>query len=65
LEVADNGRSFDVAHLTKAKWGKHLGLVGMRERVAMVGGKFVVVSAKGSGTTIRATVPLGKAKLSK
>jgi PAS domain S-box-containing protein len=59
VEVTDNGRSFDVALLSSEKWGKHLGLVGMRERVTMVGGTFSVESAKGSGTTVRATVPLG------
>jgi PAS domain S-box-containing protein len=62
LEVADNGRSFDVAYMATEKWGRHLGLVGMRERVAMVGGTFSVESAKGVGTTVRATVPLGRKK---
>jgi PAS domain S-box-containing protein len=62
LEVADNGRSFDVAYMATKKWGKHLGLVGMRERVAMVGGTFSVESSKGVGTTVRAMVPLGGKK---
>jgi len=35
-----------------------LGLLGMRERLEMVGGKFTVTSAPGRGTTVVAQVPL-------
>jgi signal transduction histidine kinase len=35
-----------------------LGLLGMRERLEMVGGKFVVESSPGKGTTIQAQIPL-------
>jgi signal transduction histidine kinase len=41
----------------QAKNGKHLGLLGMRERVEMVGGTFGVESAPGRGTTVRVVVP--------
>ena len=41
-----------------AKKNKRLGLLGMRERVEMVGGKFTVESAPGKGTTIQAQIPL-------
>jgi PAS domain S-box-containing protein len=58
LEIADNGKSFDVSHVSKAKWSNRLGLVGMRERVEMVGGTLSVVSASGAGTIVRAVVPL-------
>ncbi len=57
LEISDNGRSFQVARILKARRNKHLGLIGMRERVEMVGGKLSVESAPGKGTTIRAEVP--------
>ena len=40
---------------------KHLGLLGMRERLEMVGGKFIVESSPGKGTTIQAQIPFGKA----
>jgi signal transduction histidine kinase len=33
----------------------------MRERLEMVGGKFVVESSPGKGTTITAQLPLGNA----
>jgi len=35
-----------------------LGLLGMRERVEMVGGVFSVDSTLGKGTTIRALIPM-------
>ena len=63
LEVADDGKAFDVGRLASAAWVNHLGLHGMRERVEMVGGRFSVVSASGTGTTIQAEVPLGKKAL--
>jgi signal transduction histidine kinase len=44
-----------------AKGNKRLGLLGMRERVEMVGGTFCVESAPGKGTTIRARIPFGNA----
>jgi PAS domain S-box-containing protein len=65
LEIADNGKSFDIKRIEIKKATKHLGLIGMRERVGMVGGKFSVESAKGIGTTVRATVPSGKGNLTK
>jgi signal transduction histidine kinase len=57
LEVHDNGRSFDVAAVLHAKRHKRLGVVGMRERVEMVGGDFSVTSVPGKGTTVRAEIP--------
>ncbi|MHB1306676.1 MAG: sensor histidine kinase, partial [Limisphaerales bacterium] len=58
LEIHDDGKSFAVDQLSAPKRRKRLGLVGMRERVEMVGGNFAVESAPGQGTTIRAQVPL-------
>src|SRR6185436_14254141 len=58
LEVRDNGKSFRVQRARFGKGKKRLGLLGMRERVEMVGGRFTVESAPGRGTTIRAQIPL-------
>jgi len=58
LQIADNGKSFQVDRVLFAKKNKRLGLLGMRERVEMVAGNFEVESVKGTGTTIRAKVPL-------
>jgi signal transduction histidine kinase len=42
----------------QAKGRKRLGLLGMRERVEMVGGTFCVESAPGKGTTIVVEIPV-------
>ncbi len=57
MEVKDNGKSFEVQRVLSTKRNKGLGLLGMRERVEMVGGRFAVESAPGKGTTIRAEIP--------
>jgi signal transduction histidine kinase len=54
--VEDDGVGFD-AESTTAPTGR-LGLVGMRERVALVGGTLTIESSPGRGTTIIACVPL-------
>jgi len=58
LEIHDNGKSFDLNRILHAKRHKRLGLLGSRERVEMVGGKFSIDSAPGKGTTIRAEIPI-------
>ncbi len=58
MEVKDNGRSFDVDRVLFAKKINRLGLLGMRERVEMVGGRFLIESMKGAGTTIKVGVPI-------
>ena len=55
LEVVDNGHGFDVA---TALATSGLGLVSMQERLRLVNGEFAVESKPGSGTVIRALVPL-------
>jgi len=51
--IDDDGCGFD----PKAGGGG-LGLVGMRERVALVGGRMTIESREGAGTTIHVEVPL-------
>jgi signal transduction histidine kinase len=58
LEIHDNGKSFEMERILFAKRHKRLGLLGSRERVEMVGGKFGVESAPGRGTTISAEIPI-------
>jgi signal transduction histidine kinase len=60
MKIHDNGKSFDVNGVLKAKGRKRLGLLGMRERLEMVGGSFGVESVPGKGTTITAQIPLSK-----
>jgi len=57
LEVYDDGRGFDLAAAERDS--SHMGLLAMRERLALVDGRLDIRTAKGSGTTISATVPLG------
>jgi len=57
MEVKDNGKSFQVQGVLPTGRNKGLGLLGMRERVEMVGGRFTVESSPGKGTTIRAEIP--------
>ena len=57
MEVTDNGCGFAVEGKGSAKKNNRLGLLGMRERVEMIGGTFSVESAPGNGTTIRVEIP--------
>lgn len=57
LTVHDNGRSFRPDRLLASPTTQRLGLLGMRERVEMVGGRFTIESARGQGTTIQAEIP--------
>jgi len=58
MELKDDGKSFNVENAMNLKGGKHLGLIGMRERLEMIGGRFSVRSAPGEGSTIVAEIPL-------
>ena len=62
MEIHDNGKSFEVERVLFAKRNKRLGLLGMRERVEMVGGTFCVESTAGNGTTIRVEIPLDNSR---
>jgi signal transduction histidine kinase len=57
MEINDDGKSFRVERVLLATRNKRLGLVGMRERVEMVGGSFHIESAPGKGTTVHAQIP--------
>lgn len=51
--IEDDGKGFDVNHILNADLTKdHLGLKGMQERIESIGGKLVIESNKGIGTTI-------------
>lgn len=58
LIVEDNGKGFDASAVAQLEPGKHLGLLGMDERVSMHGGKLDIESKIGEGTTIIARIPL-------
>jgi signal transduction histidine kinase len=54
FEVADDGKGFDVGSTTHGT-----GLQGMADRLDALGGRFEVISAPGTGTTISGTLTLG------
>jgi len=56
LRVHDDGKGFEMPPPQSQTIG--LGLLGMKERAALVGGRTRITSAPGKGTTVDATLPL-------
>jgi PAS domain S-box-containing protein len=61
LLIHDNGRGFD---LVDPSLSRSLGLLGMRERAAILGGQVNISSAPGKGTTVAAWIPLSSQEAS-
>jgi two-component system, chemotaxis family, CheB/CheR fusion protein len=63
LIIEDNGQGFDLKNVAmqrgEEKW---MGLIGMRERAALLGGEVKIESRPGSGTTIFVRIPLPPAE---
>jgi NO-binding membrane sensor protein with MHYT domain len=60
--VNDDGVGFDVADARRrAEAGESLGLLGMLELAALAGGTVAIVSASGTGSTVRVRLPLSAA----
>jgi signal transduction histidine kinase len=57
VEISDNGKSFDSQTI------RGMGLIGMHERVRHLGGTLTIDSRPGLGTSVRAELPLDRAKL--
>lgn len=63
LIVTDFGCGFDVAAATaRAASGSSLGVLSMRERATLLGGRVEIESEPGRGTRVRATFPLDEAR---
>jgi signal transduction histidine kinase len=59
VEVEDDGAGFDVSRMTQPRAsGEGLGLLGMRERVALLGGRLDIESEPDRGTRVVAVLPL-------
>lgn len=56
LIIEDDGVGFD-AHRVGVAGGKELGLVGMRERTALIGGTVDIESQPGVGATVVVRIP--------
>lgn len=57
VEINDDGKSFQIQDVMTGRGRKKLGLLGMKERIEMVGGTFKIDSIPGSCTTIKASIP--------
>ncbi len=55
LRIEDRGRGFE---FQSVKASQSAGLVAMKERAALVGGKFSIESSLGKGTTVNLALPL-------
>lgn len=58
MTVKDDGKGFSAERMLHAKKRKRLGLLGMSERLEMIGGTLIVESVPGKGTAIIAQIPL-------
>ncbi len=56
IEIGDDGRGFDPEQ--EARRPGHYGLLGMRERARLAGGKLAVESTPGKGTRLKLALPL-------
>jgi len=59
FQIRDNGKGFEAGGALRARKNSRLGLLGMKERVEMVGGTFLVKSTPG-GISILARIPFDK-----
>ena len=60
LQVSDNGIGFDPLVPGRSASGSGLGLVGMQERVTLVGGACRIESAPGEGTLVVVELPMNR-----
>jgi signal transduction histidine kinase len=60
MVIHDNGQSFSVAAALQAHGRKRLGLLGMKERMRIIGGNLDITSSPKKGTTIVAMLPMSK-----
>lgn len=58
IAIRDDGIGYEGAVTGPSSEGSHLGLLGMRERARMLGGRFAISGGSGSGTLIEANLPL-------
>ena len=59
VTIRDNGRGFDAEeHSNRPRRAGRLGLLGMRERLALVNGWLDIRSKPGEGTHLTAIIPL-------
>ncbi len=62
LRIMDDGKGFDIE---AADQKKTLGILGMKERSLMMGGRYLVESNSGTGTTTTVIIPFESANIKK
>jgi signal transduction histidine kinase len=60
LRIQDNGCGFNPQEILRSDPKHQWGLIGIRERVALVGGDCDIASSPGNGTTIQVSIPLNE-----
>ncbi len=60
VSIIDDGCGFDTGARRRLGLRSGWGLVGMQERVSLLGGSLTVVSEAGRGTRVTATIPVGE-----
>ena len=60
--IEDDGIGFDASAVCHNRDKTGLGLIGIRERLAALGGALSIVSAPGRGTTVEVTIPLKRSR---
>ncbi len=59
VEIRDNGQGFNLSStLDSAISVGHLGLLGMKQRIDMLGGEIYIKTSEGKGTTISVSLPI-------
>jgi PAS domain S-box-containing protein len=59
IRVRDDGVGMDVAQARhRALRGVSMGILGMEDRVSLLGGRFAITSTVGTGTEVAASIPL-------
>jgi PAS domain S-box-containing protein len=59
IKIVDDGNGFELAEVERrAHDGLGFGLIGMRERAALVGGQVQIISSPNKGTSVEVSLPL-------
>ena len=61
--IRDDGKGFDISRVMLTPPGRHIGLIGMRERALSVGGNLRVESVPGKGSQVILEIPISEAKI--
>jgi two-component system sensor histidine kinase DegS len=56
--IQDDGDGFDVEQVLARRGDTGMGLIGMRERLGVLGGRVDIRSAPGRGTDVEIVIPL-------